>query len=242
MSKLHTLVALLTLPLTLSACTTYVPDTVPAAPSDYYGGATSYTTGYGTDYGQADAAPSAAPQSAPVILALNAAPTNTVAPGATVVLHAEALAPQNGLLAYHWASTDGLLSADAGRSVSWTAPEQPGDYAATLLVANAQGETTTGTIALRVRAAVTSPSPLPVWAPAPIDAVAPTPDATPAPDWTVLPTPTPMPEWTTTPAPTPTPIPDWSATPTPTPFPTPTPEATATPTPAPTGTEEHHRG
>lgn len=242
MSKLHTLVALLTLPLTLSACTTYVPDTLPAAPSDYYGGATSYTTGYGTDYGQADAAPSAAPQNAPVILALDAVPGNSVAPGATVVLHAEALAPQGGLLDYHWASTDGLLSADAGRNVSWTAPEQPGNYGVTLLVANAQGDSTTGTIALHVRAANEAPSPLPVWAPTPNDAIAPTSDETPSPDWSVLPTPTPMPEWSTTPAPTP--MPEWSATPapTPTPFPTPTPEASATPSPTPTGTEEHHRG
>ncbi|HEY9722554.1 MAG TPA: PKD domain-containing protein [Oscillatoriaceae cyanobacterium] len=231
MPKLRTLAALIVLPLTLSACTTYVPETYAPVSPDAYG-----YGGYDSTYDSPAPMPSSTPfglvggfgsadPNGPVIEELDTMPSNTLMPGQTVTLRADAFAPQGDLLAYHWATTDGMLASDAGMAVSWTAPDRAGIYEVMLTVQDPQGKTTTGTLNLRVLGTsealalpnpVATPTPLPFW--------------TPDPSETPLPTPTPFPTW----LPTPTPLP--SA------LDTPAPEASATPSPLPSEDSEERHG
>lgn len=76
---------------------------------------------------------------------------NDVVPGQPVALSVTASHPKELPMAFAWAATGGILSADAGKAVSWTPPQSPGAYVVTVVVTDQQGGLATGRMNLIVK-------------------------------------------------------------------------------------------
>lgn len=91
------------------------------------------------------------PGSSNPILQVLAPAVSEVIPGRPIALSVTASHPKGLPLAYAWAATGGVLSADAGLSVQWTPPEAKGTYVVTVVVTDPEGGLATGRLNLMVR-------------------------------------------------------------------------------------------
>jgi hypothetical protein len=88
----------------------------------------------------------------PAIESLTANPSNRLQPGQVAALQVGASDPAQGVLQASWSATGGLLSANVGQAVSWTAPAAPGVYTVSVTVTNGRGGVATGALNLSVGA------------------------------------------------------------------------------------------
>lgn len=123
-----------------------------------------------------------------------------VQPGQPITFTVVAHDPEDQPLQYNWSATGGTLSGNTGQIVSWDPPEKAAIYTVSVIVSNARGGATTGSLNLTVKA--TTPIP-----------TAPTPAATVAPTPAPLSTAAPLPVPTAAPIATPTPTPAATAAP-----------------------------
>lgn len=73
----------------------------------------------------------------PVINSITANP-DSVTPGQSTTLSADAEDPDGDVLTYTWATSSGNLSSTSGQSVDWTAPSDTGSYTINLVVEDEQ--------------------------------------------------------------------------------------------------------
>jgi hypothetical protein len=141
----------------------------------------------------------------PVINSFSANITD-VKPGQPITFTVVANDPGNQPLQYNWSSTGGTLSTNTGQIISWDPPERAGIYTVQVIVSNARGGATTGSLNLTVKASALTPTSVPSLTPTPVATAAPTAVPTPAPTPaptaapTVAPAPTPKPSATAKPA------------------------------------------
>ena len=99
-----------------------------------------------------------------------------------------------GALQFNWASTGGVLGTNTGRIVTWTPPDEPGNYTVSTIITNANGGAVTGSQNLVVQAnsLVAAKPALPAVVLPPV-AASPTPTPVPVTHTTTTATPTPTP-------------------------------------------------
>lgn len=88
---------------------------------------------------------------APIINSLSASPTNTTA-GQPLTFDCQATDPNGQALSFTWSSTGGVISANAGKSISWTPPASASTYPVQVVVTNQDGLSTSGSLNVIVRA------------------------------------------------------------------------------------------
>lgn len=88
----------------------------------------------------------------PLIAAIEANPSDSVAPGGIVSLKVFASDADGDQLTFFWTTSAGTLSATTGDSVFWTAPDAPGSAIVTVVCDDGRGGTDTATKGLGIRA------------------------------------------------------------------------------------------
>lgn len=81
----------------------------------------------------------------PVITSLTASPPS-IRVGQRLAVSAEAYTAAGRPLTYSWSSTGGVLSANSGRLIFWTAPDQAGNYAILVSITDGAGGQAVGSV------------------------------------------------------------------------------------------------
>lgn len=88
---------------------------------------------------------------APIISSMTASPTNTTT-GQPLTFDVRATDPNGQAIQYSWSTPNGVISASAGQTVSWTPPTIAGAYPVQVVITNLDGKSTSGTLNVIVKA------------------------------------------------------------------------------------------
>lgn len=87
----------------------------------------------------------------PTITSFVANPTNTSTAGQVITFGVDVVDPDNDILKYTWTASDGTLSTNAGRIVSWTPPMATGTYVVQVSISDQKGGTAEGSQNITVK-------------------------------------------------------------------------------------------